>query len=346
MDKEEEDRYKGGMKTTRQLYSQYLLSSQINYTCTNLAQHVQGLDENSVYRYLKGDKLTPALLWEQVQRECEQVPSGCLIFDDTLLEKPYGKDIEGVRTQYSGNQHRIMRGIGVVNLVYYNPLVDKYWVIDYRIFDPDRDGKTKLDHVWEMLDCARHRNVQYQTVLMDSWYATSALMMRLIKERKIFYCPIKKNRKVNDQGLLHPYIPAEELCWNKTEWKEGKMVKLYRFAAEAKVKLFRVEVSSHRTEYIVTNEMTQSDVEVAQKVSGQRWKIEQFHREEKQLTGISQCECRKNRSQRNHIACAVLVWNCLKNLAYRWKKTMYQLKHGLLSEYLRQQLRAPTIIFG
>jgi hypothetical protein len=52
------------MKTSRQIYCQYLLSSQINYTCTNLADHTDGLDHNSVYRYLKGERLRPALIWE------------------------------------------------------------------------------------------------------------------------------------------------------------------------------------------------------------------------------------------------------------------------------------------
>jgi hypothetical protein len=45
------------VKTTRQMYCQYLLVSQINYTCTNLAEHFENLDHNSVYRYLKTEKL-------------------------------------------------------------------------------------------------------------------------------------------------------------------------------------------------------------------------------------------------------------------------------------------------
>lgn len=60
------------MKTTRQIYCQYLLSSQINYTCTNLAEHLEGLDHNSVYRYLKTEKLTPRLLWEKARETIVQ----------------------------------------------------------------------------------------------------------------------------------------------------------------------------------------------------------------------------------------------------------------------------------
>ena len=39
-----------------------------------------------------------------------------------------------------------------------------------------------------------------------------------------------------------------------------------------------------------------------------RWKIEQFHRETKQLTGLEKCQCRLPRIVRNYISCAFLVW--------------------------------------
>ncbi len=74
-----------------------------------------------------------------------------------------------------------------------------------------------------------------------------------------------------------------------------------------------------------------------------RWKIEEFHRELKQLTGIESCQCRKARIQRNHIACAMLVWLRLKDSARYTGQTIYQLKYGLLSNYLIQQLKRPAI---
>ncbi len=91
-----------------------------------------------------------------------------------------------------------------------------------------------------------------------------------------------------------------------------------------------------------------------------RWKIEEFHREIKQLTGIESCQCRKvmpparyrERLQRNHIACAMLVWLRLKNLAYKTGQTVYQIKHNLLSNYLTPATKTSrdfyvySIVFG
>ncbi len=50
--------------------------------------------------------------------------------------------------------------------------------------------------------------------------------------------------------------------------------------------------------------------------------------------------------ERNHIAAAMLVWLSVKELADKTKKTVYQLKQGLLSDYLIQQMRNPTIAFS
>ena len=197
-----------------------------------------------------------------------------------------------------------------------------------------------------MLDSVAFRGIAYRTVLMDSWYATTQIMTRLIKAGKLFYCPIKKNRKVDDSGGRFPYVAVEALTWTPPEEAAGKTVKVYGFAGATHLKLFRVSLSTERTEYIVTNDDTQDDTAEAQKESARRWKVEQFHREEKQLTGIQRCECRLNRSQRNHICASILVWVCLKNVAYQTHRTVYQIKKGLLSDYLRQQLRQPTIAFA
>lgn len=102
-------------------------------------------------------------------------------------------------------------------------------------------------------------------------------------------------------------------------------------------------LSTQRTDYVVTNDMAQDDTQAVQEARGFRWKVEQFHRETKQLTGLEGCQCRKARIVRNHIACAVLVWVRLKQVADETHQTVYRLKHALLSEYLRQQLKSPTI---
>jgi hypothetical protein len=55
------------MRFTKLNYCQYLLSSQINYTLTNLAEHLEQISHDKINRYLKNEKLTPRLLWDNVK---------------------------------------------------------------------------------------------------------------------------------------------------------------------------------------------------------------------------------------------------------------------------------------
>jgi hypothetical protein len=291
------------------------------------------------------EKLTPRLLWDNVKDVVEADDNGYIIFDDSVLDKRYSEEIEIVRRQYSGNEHGVLKGIGVVSCVYVNPTIERFWVIDYRIFNPDVDGKTKIDHVKDMLQSlVYHKLLPFDTVLMDTWYAVHSLMLYLDSLDKIYYCPLKNNRLVDDTFGKEKYKRIELLEWDTEELDCGKIIKIKGFPAKIKVKLFRVTVSTNRTDYIATNDLSQSSTNVVQEVCKIRWKIEEFHREIKQLTGIESCQCRKARLQRNHIACAMLVWVRLKNLAYTTSQTIYQIKHNLLSNYLIQQLKRPSIL--
>ena len=332
---------------TRLDYCQYLLVSQINYTLTNFADHSAQLSHDAINRYLAGEQVTPRLVWENVCNQVEMTPAGYLIFDDTVVDKNHSRAIELVRRQYSGNGHGLIRGVGVVTCVYVNPLLDRFWIIDYRIYDPEGDGKSKLAHVQDMLaHCVYHKRLLFYAVLMDTWYAAKELMLYIEGLQKVYYCPLKDNRLVDDSAGRLPYRRVDSLDWQPAELAQGKLVKLRGFPKDHKVKLFRVVLSSQRTDYIVTNDVAQQDAAAVQQVSGWRWKVEQFHRETKQLTGLEGCQCRRARIVRNHIGCAILVWVRLKQVATETKQTIYQVKHGLLSDYLRQQLKSPAVVMS
>ena len=329
---------------TRLDYCQYLLVSQINYTLTNFADHADDFSHDEINRYLRRDKLTPRLIWDNVRAQVVPTANAYLVFDDTVLDKNYSFAIALVRRQYSGNAHGVIKGIGVVTCVYVNPDTDQFWLLDYRLYDPDGDGKSKLEHVQDMLtNVVYQKELPFYAVLMDTWYATKDLLLFIESLAKIYYCPLRDNRSVDDAGGTQPYQRVDSLTWNESALQQGKRIKIKGFPKDHKVQCFRVEVSTHRTDYVVTNDVAQDSTEGTRKVCAFRWKIEQLHREGKQVTGLERCECRKARIQRNHIACALLVWVRLKALAVETGRTVYQLKHGLLDDYLIQQLKRPAL---
>ena len=76
-----------------------------------------------------------------------------LIFDDTVINKKYGYNIELTRLKYSGNEHKVICvmqsyevcEIRIVNCIYFNPQNKQLWIIDSSIYDPDTDKKTKIE---------------------------------------------------------------------------------------------------------------------------------------------------------------------------------------------------------
>jgi hypothetical protein len=62
------------------------------------------------------------------------------------------------------NDTGVILGIGVVTSIYDNPDQDRFWAIDYRMYAPDEEGKSKIDHVYEILQGAIYSKKQpFQT---------------------------------------------------------------------------------------------------------------------------------------------------------------------------------------
>ena len=164
-------------------------------------------------------------------------------FDDSILDKNHSRHIESVRWQYSGNTHGIVRGIGLVNCIYINPETKEFWLIDYCIFDPDRDGKSKVYHLQDMLKNALYsKQISFTTVLVDTWYASNKFMLFVHDLGKYFYCPIKRNRLVRLAGVKEHYEVVTELSWSEKALTFGKIIRLKGMPSNFYMKLFRVPV--------------------------------------------------------------------------------------------------------
>ena len=328
------------MKITKQRYVEYVISTPVNYTCTNLADHLDDISHDAINDYLRREKQTAHTLWEFAEPLINNSNEAYLVLDDSVQDKNYSQKIEMVKRQYSGNAHGLVKGIGIVNLVHAHQ--GDYYPLDFRVYAPDADGKTKNDHFRDMLCQAfEEKGIQAQTILFDSWYAASENLKFIHRLDKFFVTTLKENRLVSlspEQGYIH----LQQIEWTAEQLQCGLTVKLQKIPF--KVQLFKVVATNGDIEWVITNRAPGSiDTQVVQKENKVRWVIEQLHRELKQLTGIERCQCRKQRAQRNHFACCYHAWFSLKVMAKKLGKTLYQVKHNLWSDYLRNELRNPQI---
>ena len=328
---------------TKKQYVEYLASTPKNCTCTYLAEHLEGVSHDVDNAFLHQKRFLPGEVWQLVKGRIEDGPDAVLIVDDSVHDKRYSRFISLVRAQYSGTEHGVVRGIGVVSLVHSRGKEGAFYPIDYRVYAPEVDGKTKNAHFQEMfVHALTHKQLQARTIVFDSWYASAANLKLIHRRERIFFTTLKSNRLVSlskEQGYIH----LEAMEWTADHLAQGMIVKLKE--VPFKVRLFKLVAPDGDIDWVITNDLDETmTAQVAQDASDVRWQVEEVHRGLKQLTGSEKCQCRAARAQRNHLACCYHAWVSLKVKATELRQTMYELHASLFRDYLRTELQNPRIV--
>lgn len=161
-------------------YIEYLIITQINYTCTNLAHHKQTLSHDAVSDFLYRSDLSAS-------------DNAMIIVDDSVQEKRYARFIELVKRQYSGNTKSVVNGIGLVNMVYSTGNDGDFYPIDYRIYHPETDHQTKNQHFRTMfMDLINNKQLKVSQIIFDSWYASCDNLKLIHRAGWTFFTTLKK----------------------------------------------------------------------------------------------------------------------------------------------------------
>lgn len=319
----------------KELYCQFLIASQSRHSMVGLSELFDNHPAHDSYtRWLNSVRLTPRIIWEY-SKDMVKLDQGYLIVDDSVLDKWYGPNIECVKTQYSGLHHRKVKGIGVVNFIWNGtkePESAQHVPIDYRVYDIRRDGKTKNQHCHDMLESAYQRGFKQATVLMDSAYSDLGTLKQIRRYEWTFVTGMKSNRIVSFRP--HEYHHISEIA---TE--AGIICHLRGFGFIKAIKLVR---SNGDIDYLATNDTSLSS-SVIRLANDRRWKIEEFHRGEKQTVGVEKCQSRKQRAQRNHILCSNLAFLAIEKHRLEYGCSWQASKFRVIADALRAYLRKPFV---
>jgi len=250
------------------------------------------LSHDSISRWLRASKVQPKDLWEVARKEVIN-RTGILVFDDVVINKSRSQKMELVNWQYSGAEHGVVKGIGVVNALWQTS-EEEYTPIDYRIWNPPEDGKTKNNHFRDMLSSAKERGLEPEMVVADSWYSSLDNLKSVRSHGWDWVMGLRSNRLVNK-----PHIQLGTLDIPDA----GLTVHLKGYGW---VKVFRFEGKNGRTDYIGTSRLDLTR-EQAKAYFGRRWSIEVMHRELKQTCGFSRCQANSGRAGRNHIGLSFIA---------------------------------------
>lgn len=313
------------------LYCQFLIAAQKNYTVTELSSRLaNNPSHDSFTKWLSSDQLTPKLLWKSMKQSVD-VHSGDLILDDTIFDHFYGENIELVYPQYSSRHKKVVLGIGLVTLLWYSHY--QHIPIDYRLFDPKTDGKSRNDHLLDMVKTAKLRGFKPGFVIIDSWYSSLDNLKMIDHLGWKFVAWVKGNRKVSfvkgKQQLIRDIPIPNEGC---VVWLRGFGV----------VKIVKLVHQDQHIDYLVTNSIRLEASDILN-VADRRWEVEVYHKGLKQTTGVAFCQARTARAQRNHIFCCIRVFLSLERESFTNHLSWYEVKANVIAEAISLYLRGPTI---
>lgn len=312
---------------SRELYCTFLQVTAQRYSAFSLSEvSPEELSHDAVSRWLSDTTCQPKDIWEAAKRDVLRT-TGVIIGDETVLDKSRSEKVELVHWQYSGDEHDIIRGIGMLNMLWRRD-DGTVMPMDYRIYHPPEDGKTKNDQFREMLVRAKERGVDPKAVIADSWYSSLNNVKCIRDLGWIWIMGLRKNRSVNrKEKLANLVIPEEGL---RVHLRGYGWITVYRFVAK-----------NGRTDYIGTN-MDNPTREKVKRFVRMCWSIEVYHRELKQTCGLERCQSRNGRAQRNHIGFSVLSWIRKAKQRNLNQLSLYQQQwdviKGAISQNLKKQL--------
>ncbi len=178
------------------------------------------------------------VLWTEAQTQID-LNTGILVLDDSTLEKPYSPFNALLYRHWSGKQKAVVEGINLITLLWTDGV--RCVPVDYRVFDKDRDGKTKNDHFAEMLLAAYQRGFNPQLVCFDSWYGSveNFKLVRCLGWH--FLTRLKSNRQIRVGNGKLEAVSQAGLCGGN-----GTLLWLKGFG---EIKVFRVRATDGTSEY-------------------------------------------------------------------------------------------------
>ena len=324
-------------KCSEEDYIQWLIASPKTASQTEAAKCCpKDMAHDAIRRMLLRTEPNTQALWleakEQVNRN-----GGFLVLDDTMIDKPYAKNIAMVTHNWSGKHKRLCKGITVVTMIWTDGT--KMIPVDLRVYNKEHDGKSKNDHFRELLQVAKERGFINPTILFDSWYASKDNMRFIQQLGWRFYTQLKSNRRVHLEEVSHrPTIPLRKLI----SGKEGDIICLKGAEDLPPLRVFRVSYRSI-PRYSCTNDLS-LDLAECKELSRIRFAIEHFHRGLKQECNIERCSCRDERIQRNHILFAFRAFLRLEVYRNSMKLAPAEFCAKIIRDSIQKYLANPYLI--
>jgi hypothetical protein len=281
------------------IYSDYLLSSFGQVTATGLSSLLEGsMSHDKITRFLSGKDYDSKDLWQAVKPlvRSHENENSCLIFDDTIIKKPYTDENDLICWHWDHSNHRNEKGINLLSAFYHTDSCSESEPLRVPVAfecvkktapcldtktgkDKRKSPITKNEMMRSMIEQAvKNMRLKFRYVLADSWFSASDNMLFINKLKKYFVMDMKTNRLC--------MFSSEDR--NKGQWtsldklslEPGHPVKVWIKGLKIEVLLckfvFRNKDGSMGVMYLVSNDLELS-ADSLKSLYNKRWGVEEYH---------------------------------------------------------------------
>ena len=333
------------------LYTDYLQVSFGPATSTGLSKVMDGaVSHDQVTRMLSKINNDSKALWQNVKSLVRQHENndGCLIFDDSIVQKPYTDENDIVCWHYDHCQNRNVKGINILSTFYYTQaqeqplrvpiafdIVAKYEYTDIKSKKVKRKSPvTKNELMRAQIETAIKNAVKFKYVLADSWFSSGENMKFIHKKGKYFVFDLKSNRLISTGDR------------NKADWKNIEQLDIQPFTptlvwlkdVELQILLIKqVFINKDRStgvRYLVSNDLNLTSDDFTN-IYKKRWSVEEYHKSFKQNTSMTKSPTRTVKTQSTHIFASIVAYIKLERYKFSTNLNHFALKNKLYINALK-----------
>jgi hypothetical protein len=353
------------MENIEDLYTDYLLSSFGQTSATGLSNLVDGaITHDKISRFLSNSNFTSKDVWLSVKvlvRE-HQTEDGCLIFDDTIIEKLFTDENDLICWHWDHSKGRNIKGINVLSAFYYTHKYEQNQPLRIPIaietikktiaFCEIKTKKVKRtspisknELMQQMIVQAIANGLIFKYILADSWFASVDNIKFITQKKKFFIFDMQSNRLAalseKDRTAGHWTRIDELVISNNTPilvW-----LKDLEHPVLMTKQVFTNKDDSTGVRFLISNDFSLTDEQFTT-IYKKRWGVEEYHKSLKQNASIAKSPTRTVKTQSNHLFASIFAYVKLERLKFTNKMNHFAMKTKIYTQALKAAFKELTIL--
>jgi len=337
------------------LYTDYLLTTPTQATCTGLSKVLHGqISHDRFTRLLVGGTIDSQQVWKHskplVTEMCDS--SDCVVVgvDDTIQEKPHSRENELICWHYDHTKGRTVKGINFLSAVLTTdelatPIGVEFVRKPVQVVDKQgqlrRRSKESKNELFRRMLRQCWENAWFDYVATDSWFSGTENMKFITKTlNREFVMAVKSNRLA---AISETDRKAGRWTSIKTLAGQDRPLEVWLRGMDNPVLLlkqvFKNEDDSEGVRYLVASDLTLTTSEIIG-IYQRRWKTEEYHKSIKQCSSLGDSPAHTPATQQAHCIAAIISYVKLEKLKLKNRCNHFALKSQIWVEATRHALNS------